>query len=103
MFAIKRGVKKKTKLRAGDFVQIDFRKGEAPQIRFFRPNLNGCLLTDNEGDKMPLPRPGEGVTNAGYVITVFFAIASVTGLATSKLDRAECDGAEIFKVEMLKS
>lgn len=93
----------KTRLQAGDFVQIEFRNGEAPQLRFFRPNNDGSLLADNEGEKTLLPRPSEGISNAAHVITIFFIIASACGLATSKLDRAAIDGGEIFKVEMLES
>ncbi|MSU60768.1 MAG: hypothetical protein EXS52_02545 [Candidatus Staskawiczbacteria bacterium] len=93
----------KTRLQAGDFLQIEFRKGEAPQMRFFRPNLDGCLRADNEGDRTLLPRPSEGVSNTAHVATILYAIAGVTGLRTSKLDRAEFNGGEIFKVEMLES
>lgn len=103
MIATKRGTVSKTRVQAGDFLQIEFGEGEAPQMRFFRPNHDGCLLADNQEGKVLLPRPSEGVSNAAYAATMFFAIASVTGLATSKLDRAKYNGGESFKVELLKS
>lgn len=103
MIATKRGTVSKTRVQAGDFLQIDFVQGEAPQLRFFRTNHDGCLLADNQQERILLTRPGEGVTSAAYAATMFFVIASVIGLKTFKLDRAQYKGGESFKVELLKS